>query len=163
MQGFLDHGTVPVLSFRASREKVQASLAHPLQAVRAELMDIATSILDRVVLEWGCVEELVQTTRGERIEDGCREHFIDEYLKYHNVPGKLHIRWVKNLSSGGKLQEYGRRGEPTSRKLRLWISNGFAGTNFSRSMTAFADHEICTHAVRAMNDHAQVQALAVDK
>lgn len=48
MKGFLDRGTVPVLLFKASPQQVQASLVRPLQAVRKELMDIATGILDRV-------------------------------------------------------------------------------------------------------------------
>lgn len=156
MQGFLDSGTVPVLSFKASPQKVQASLVRPLQAVRTELMSTAIAILDRVAGVWGCVEELVQETRGDKIDRRQAEVFIEEYLRYHNVPGKLQIRWVKSLNSGGKLQEYGRRDKPTERQLRLWISSNFAGVQFSRSMVAFADHEICTHAVRAINDHAQV-------
>lgn len=156
MQSFLDHGTVPVLSFKGSREKVEASLVRPAQAVRVELMGIATAILDRVVGEWGCLEDLVKETRGESIDRDQAEAFIEEYLRHHNVPGKLQICWAKGLSSGGKLQEYGRRDEPTLRKLRLWINSGFAGVSFSRSLMAFADHEICTHAVRAINDHSQV-------
>lgn len=156
MQGFLDHGTVPVLSFKASREKVQASLSRPLHAVRTELMGIATAILNRVVGGWGCVEELVEQTRGKKIDRLQAEEFIDKYLQHHNVPGKLQVRWVKKLNSGGKLQEYGRRDEPTGRRLRLWISSGFSGASYSRSMIAFADHEICTHAVRAINEHTQV-------
>lgn len=158
MQSFLDGGTVPVLSFKASPEQVKASLVRPLQAVRTELMGIATAILDRVVREWGCVENLVQENRGEKIDRQQQEDFIEEYLRHHNVPGKLQIRWVNKLSSGGKLQEYGRRDKPTARRLRLWICSGFAGVQFSRSMMAFADHEICTHAVRAINDHAQVRS-----
>lgn len=156
MQGFLDSGTVPVLSFKASPQRVQASLVRPIQVVRTELMSIATGILDRVAGGWGCVEELVQETRGDKIDRQQAEEFIEEYLRHHNVPGKLQIRWVKSLNSGGKLQEYGRRDKPTARRLRLWISSSFAGVQFSRSMIAFADHEICTHAVRAINDHAQV-------
>ncbi|CAM9238819.1 unnamed protein product [Laminaria digitata] len=156
MQSFLDHGTVPVLSFKGTHEKVQASLVRPMQAVRVELMGTATAILDRVVGEWGCLEELVKETRGESIDRDQAEAFIEKYLRHHNVPGKLQICWAKGLSSGGKLQEYGRRDEPTLRKLRLWISSGFAGVRFSRSLVSFADHEICTHAVRAINDHAQV-------
>lgn len=156
MQSFLDHGTVPVLSFKGTHENVQASLVRPMQAVRVELMGTATAILDRVVGEWGCLEELVKETRGESIDRDQAEAFIEKYLRHHNVPGKLQICWAKGLSSGGKLQEYGRRDEPTLRKLRLWISSGFAGVRFSRSLVSFADHEICTHAVRAINDHAQV-------
>ncbi|CAM9673773.1 unnamed protein product [Pylaiella littoralis] len=156
MQGFLDSGTVPVLSFKASPQRVQASLVRPIQLVRTELMSIATGILDRVAGGWGCVEELVQETRGGKIDRQQAEEFIEEYLRHHNIPGKLQIRWVKSLNSGGKLQEYGRRDKPTARRLRLWISSSFAGVQFSRSMIAFADHEICTHAVRAINDHAQV-------
>lgn len=158
MESFLDSGVVPVLSFKASAHKVQASLTRPLQAVRIELMGLATAILDRVVGEWGCMEGLVGETRGEKISRRQAEDFIEEYLRYHNVPGKLQIRWVQKLNSGGKLQEYGRRDKPTARRLRLWISSGFGGVRFSRSMTSFADHEICTHAVRAINDHAQVGA-----
>lgn len=157
MQGFLDSGTVPVLSFKASPQKVRASVVRPLQAVRTDLMSIATAILDRVAGEWGCIEELVQETRGDKIDRRQAEEFIEEYLNRHNVPGKLQIRWVNTLNSGGKLQEYGRRDKPTARRLRLWINSGFAGVQFSRSMIAFADHEICTHAVRAINDHAQVR------
>lgn len=160
MRSFLDHGTVPVLSFKGSHEKVQASLVRPMQAVRVELMGIATAILDRVVGEWGCLEELVKETRGESIDRDQAEAFIDKYLRHHNVPGKLQICWAQGLSSGGKLQEYGRRDEPTLRKLRLWISSSFAGVSFSRSLMSFADHEICTHAVRAVNDHAQVSKVA---
>ncbi|CAM9114326.1 unnamed protein product, partial [Hapterophycus canaliculatus] len=156
MEGFLDNGIVPVLSFKASPHKVQASLIHPLQAVRTELMGLATSIVDRVVGEWGCMENLVGDTRGDKINRQQAEEFLEEYLKYHNVPGKLQIRWVQKLNSGGKLQEYGRRDKPTTRRIRLWISSGFGGVRYSRSMTAFANHEICTHAVRAINDHAQV-------
>lgn len=48
MQGFLDRGIVPVLLFKASPQQVQATLVRPLQAVRTELMGIATAILDRV-------------------------------------------------------------------------------------------------------------------
>lgn len=211
MQGFLDRGTVPVLLFKASPQQVQASLVRPLQAVRTELMSIATAILDRVAggqqgLKvaihslmsgrllcsptrtivvaasweptsytqasnhtrtpkpggWGCVEKLVEETRGDSIDRQQAEEFIEEYLKQHNVPGKLQIRWVNKLNSGGKLQEYGRRNKPTARRLRLWISSGFAGVKFSRSMTAFANHEICTHALRAINDHAQVLLTAVN-
>lgn len=108
---------------------------------------------------WGCVEKLVEETRGDKIDRRQAEEFIENYLKQHNVPGKLQIRWVNKLNSGGKLQEYGRRNKPTARRLRLWISSGFAGVKFSRSMTAFANHEICTHALRALNDHAQVFGL----
>ena len=157
MKSFLDCGTVPVLSFKASPEQVEATLIRPLQAVRTELMGIATAILDRVVGKWGCVENLIQENRGEKIDRQQQEEFIEEYLRLHNIPGKLQIRWVNKLSSGGKLQEYGRRDQPTARRLRLWICSGFAGVQFSRSMVAFADHEICTHAVRAINDHAQVR------
>lgn len=160
MEGFLDNGIVPVLSFKASARKVQASLIRPLQAVRTELMGLATAILDRIAAEWGCMEELIGETRGEKISRRQAEEFIEGYLKYHNVPGKLQIRWVQKMNCGGKLQEYGRRDKPTARRLRLWISSGFAGVRFSRSMTSFADHEICTHAVRAINDHAQVQSMA---
>lgn len=156
MDSFLEHGHVPILSFKASREKLQASLSRPLQTVRTELMEIATDILDRVVGTWGCVEQLVEETRGDRIDRREAEEFLEEYLTYHNVPGQLQVRWVNKLNSGGKLQEYGRRGEPTGRRLRLWINNGFSGASYSRSMVAFAEHEICTHAVRAINDHAQV-------
>eukprot|EP00903_Cladosiphon_okamuranus_P010335 g9778.t1 len=121
-------------------------------------MSIATAILDRVAGGWGCVENLVEETRGDSIDRRQAEEFIEDYLKQHNVPGKLQIRWVSKLNSGGKLQEYGRRNKPTARRLRLWISSGFAGVKFSRSMMAFANHEICTHALRAINDHAQVWA-----
>lgn len=157
MASFLEHGIVPTLSFKASREKVQATLCRPLQAVKTDLMGIATSILDRIAKTWGCLEQLVNETRGERIDRLEAEEFIARYLKYHSIPGKLQVRWVKRLNSGGKLQEIGPRGEPTGRRLRLWISSGFAGANYSRSITGFADHEICTHAVRAINDHAQVR------
>lgn len=119
-------------------------------------MGIATDILERVVAGWGCVDKLVEETRGERIDRRQAEEFIENYLQHHNVPGKLKICWAKSLNSGGRLQEYGRRGNPTNRRMRLWISSGFAGVSFARSMTAFANHEICTHAVRAINDHAQV-------
>ncbi|CAM9249860.1 unnamed protein product, partial [Ectocarpus sp. 12 AP-2014] len=156
MQGFLEDGTVPVLSFKSSPQKVQASLTKPLQAVRTDLMGVATGILDRVVRQWGCVEELVEQSRGEKISRRQAEEFFEKYLINHNVPGKLQIRWVEKLNSGGKLQEHGRRNKPTARKLTLWISSGFAGVQYARSVTAFADHEICTHAVRAINDHAQV-------
>lgn len=105
---------------------------------------------------WGCVEKLVEETRGESIDRQQAEEFIEDYLQKHTVPGTLQIRWVNKLNSGGKLQEFGRRNKPTDRRLRLWISSGFAGVKFSRSMTAFANHEICTHALRAINDHAQV-------
>ena len=154
MQAFLDHGIVPRFCFKTSREKVQASLSNPLQAVRTEHMCIATSILDRVVEEWGCVEDLVQTTRGKQI-DRPPEEVIDEYLKYHGVPGKIQIRWVQQMNCGGRFQEIGRRDNPTGRRLRLWISRGFTGATFSNSLTAFANHEIGTHAVRAINDHVQ--------
>ena len=155
MQAFLDHGAVPVLSFKASCDnRVNASLSRPLQTVRTEHMCIATSILTRVVEEWGCVEELVRSTRGEQIKKSP-EDVIDEYLIHHNVPGKLQLRWVDRMTSGGKLQEVGPREEPTGRSLRLWISRGFDGARFSRSLTAFANHEICTHAVRAINDRVQ--------
>ncbi|CAM9258070.1 unnamed protein product [Ascophyllum nodosum] len=158
MQAFLDHGAVPVLSFKASCDnRVNASLSRPLQTVRTEHMCIATSILTRVVEEWGCVEELVRSTRGEQIKKSP-EDVIDEYLIHHNVPGKLQLRWVDRMTSGGKLQEVGPREEPTGRSLRLWISRGFDGARFSRSLTAFANHEICTHAVRAINDRVQVWA-----
>lgn len=159
MKGFLEHGILPALSFKASREKVEASLCRPSQAVRTELMSTATAILDRVVHGWGCIEELVKETRGEKIDRQQAENTVEEYLKRHNVPGKLQIRWVNMLNCGGKLQEYGRRGDPTSRRFRLWISTAYAGANFSQSIIAFADHEICTHAVRAINDHAQVRVI----
>lgn len=157
MQAFLDHGTVPSFYFKTGREKIQASLSHPLQAVRTEHMCIARSILDRVVEEWGCVEELVEATRGKQIYRPTEE-VIDEYLKYHGVPGKIQIRWVQQMNSGGRFQEIGRRGNPTGRRLRLWISRGFTGVLFSSSLTAFANHEICTHAVRAINDHVQASS-----
>lgn len=156
MPDFLKHGTVPVLSFKATRDKVQDSLSRPLQAVKTNLVDIATGILDSVVERWGCVDDLVNATHGDKIDQSQAEQFIEQYLEDHNVPGKLQVRWVKCLSSGGKLQEYGRRGDPTGRKLRLWINSGFAGAAYSTSIRAFADHEICTHAVRAINDHSQV-------
>lgn len=119
-------------------------------------MDIATGILDSVVERWGCVDDLVNNTHGDKIDRSQAEQFIEQYLKDHHVPGKVQIRWVMRLNSGGKLQEYGQRGNPTGRKLRLWINSGFAGTAYSTSIRAFAHHEICTHAVRNINDHSQV-------
>lgn len=155
---FLSDGTVPVLSFKATRDKIQASLSRPLQTVKTGLMGIATRILDLVVERWGCVDDLVNDTRGDSIDRCQAEQFIGQYLEDHNIPGKLQVRWVKCLSSGGKLQEYGRRSNPTGRKLRLWINSGFAGVAYSTSIRSFADHEICTHAVRAINDHSQVRS-----
>lgn len=157
-RNFLTDGTVPVLSFKATRDKIQASLSRPLQTVKTGLMSIATKILDSVVERWGCVDDLVNDTRGDSIDRCQAEQFIRQYLEDHNIPGKLQVRWVKCMGSGGKLQEYGRRSNPTGRKLRLWINSGFAGVAYSTSIKSFADHEICTHAVRAINDHSQVRS-----
>lgn len=67
MADFLDHGTVPMLSLKASRDKIQSSLSRPLQEVKTDLMGVATRILDLVVENWGCVDHLVNDTRGDKI------------------------------------------------------------------------------------------------
>lgn len=162
MNAFVEHGVIPAFSYRASNKTVQVSLGRPMQAVKTEMMGIATTILDRVVRSWGCVDQLIESTRGERVDRHQAEDYIEKYLKHHSVPGKLDIRWVERLNCGGKLQEFGRRNEPTARRLRLWINSRFAGIKFTKSLTAFANHEICTHALRAINDHNQVHRCMIN-
>ncbi|CAM9287700.1 unnamed protein product, partial [Choristocarpus tenellus] len=149
---------VPRFTYRADRDKIDASLSRPRAVISTDLMGIATSILDTMTSRWGHINNFIEETRGHPISLRESEKYIEDYLEHHRVPGKLQIRWVDDLNSGGRLQEWGPRGDPTKRRLRLWINKNFEGIAFSKSIVSFTDHEICTHALRALNDHVQVWA-----
>ncbi|CAM9521427.1 unnamed protein product, partial [Discosporangium mesarthrocarpum] len=158
MKSFLEDDLVPRFNYKASRDKIEKQLSRPLAAVSADLMGVATSILDAIVRRWGHIHKFVEENRGDPIERAEAEHYIEEYLEYHKFPGKLQVRWVDHMNGSGIFQECGPRAEPTKRHLRLWINRNFEGVAFSRSIKSFTDHEICTHAMRAINDHNQVWA-----
>uniref|UniRef100_A0A7S3UW10 Uncharacterized protein n=1 Tax=Heterosigma akashiwo TaxID=2829 RepID=A0A7S3UW10_HETAK len=69
--------------------------------------------------------------------------------------GKIKIKWTSKLNIAGKFQETGTKEEPDKRRIVLWINRANAGVRHRTCLESFADHEICTHALRALNDRRQ--------
>jgi len=125
--------------------------------VSKDLMNEALYILNKTKREFGSSKEFSKITLGAKTLFSEREalNWLDDYLIKNRLEGKIDIQIEHDLQMGGRIREHGAMANPDKRKLTLYIGSNFKGLYHANGIESFANHEIGTHAIRALNDRLQ--------
>lgn len=149
---FFRHGILPKIKHSHESEKKQTP-------VDTELLQEATTILNKVREEFGNGEKFIEAAYGKSIEASRASEVIHNYLVEHGIDGMMSVYFSPELDCSGKMSWTGplnKYNQPERRHYSMWIKN--AADNIYLRETGIlnlSNHEIGTHFLRSLNDGLQ--------
>lgn len=149
---FLSKGVPPGFAFRGTPPDKE------LCEVRTDLLSQATAILEQVMKRYGSHDRFVDEAFGPRIDKDEATAFLSGYLRQSSIMSSLAVKWVPDLSVGGRVTVSFHSKRPEAKKFTLLINDPVTPSALlkstilrKRGVRAFAAHELGTHLVRSLN------------
>lgn len=152
---FFNHGTLPKLRPQKS-EKWLHKKSIP---VDTELLQEATSVLNKVRDQFGNDGKFIEAAYGERIDVNRASEVIHNYLVEHGVDGMMSVYFSADLDCSGKMAWTGplnKYNQPERRNFSMWVKTTNDNMYFRETgILNLTNHEIGTHFFRCINDGLQ--------